>query len=105
MSHPFDGVPTFALTDHSLDSLAVKHTLLTKNFSILKSNDVCLLITCKGIQKNNHREKCSFLYDGDWGDSELIEHQKFHESQNQTWLGFDTSQSIGKFSGRDGKSS
>jgi len=36
----------------------------------------------------------------------LIEHQKFHESltnKNYSWLGFDVSQSFGKFSGRDGK--
>ncbi|MFB5632451.1 MAG: hypothetical protein ACE5Q9_03890 [Nitrosopumilus sp.] len=65
-----------------------------------------MLITCKGIQKNGIHETCPFIHDGDWGDSELIEHQNFHnaqESQNYCWLGFDTSQSIGKFSGRDGK--
>lgn len=64
-----------------------------------------MLITCKGIQKNNRHEKCHFIYDGDWGDSELMEHQNFHETQSHSWLGFDTSQPIGKFSGRDGKSS
>jgi hypothetical protein len=66
-----------------------------------------LIITCKGIKKNGQIEKCSFLYDGNWGDSELINHQSFHESQNKNsfWLGYDTSLSFGKFSGRDGKQS
>ena len=53
-------------------------------------------------------EKCAFLYDGDWGDDKLIEHQAFHESlldDNSFWLGFDYSLSFGKFSGRDGKQS
>ena len=53
-------------------------------------------------------EKCAFLYDGNWGDAKLIEHQAFHESQpndNSFWMGFDSSLSFGKFSGRDGKQS
>lgn len=65
-----------------------------------------MLIVCKGIKKNHLFEKCSFLYDGEWGDNELIEHQKYHDSlecENYSWLGFDASQSLGKFSGRDGK--
>jgi len=65
-----------------------------------------LIILCKGIRKHSQFEKCSFLYDGDWGDSTLVEHQKFHESltnKNYFWLGFDMPQSFGKFSGRDGK--
>ncbi|KEQ56094.1 hypothetical protein AAA799B03_01280 [Marine Group I thaumarchaeote SCGC AAA799-B03] len=67
-----------------------------------------MLITCKGIQKNGRQEKCPFIHDGEWGDYELMEHQNFHksqEAQNYSWLGFDTSQPIGKFSGRDGKHS
>ncbi|WP_238523208.1 hypothetical protein [Nitrosopumilus maritimus] len=83
-------------------------SVLTKNFSVLKHNNSCLLITCKGIKKNGIHEKCPFIHEGDWGDLELTEHQNFHdaqESQNYSWLGFDTSQAIGKFSGRDGKSS
>ena len=83
-------------------------SVLTKNFSVLKHNNSYLLITCKGIKKNGIHVKCPFIHDGDWGDSELTEHQNFHntqESQNYSWLGFDTSQVIGKFSGRDGKSS
>ena len=67
-----------------------------------------MLIICKGVKKNNHFEKCEFFHDGDWKDSELIEHQNFHkslESQNYSWLGFDVPQSFGKFSGRDGKRS
>jgi hypothetical protein len=65
-----------------------------------------LIIICKGIQKNHRFEKCVFLHDGKWGDLELTEHQKYHESledENYSWLGFDTSQYIGKFTGRDGK--
>jgi len=52
-------------------------------------------------------EKCAFLYEGDWGDGKLIEHQAFHESlsDDNFWLGFDSSLSYGKFSGRDGKQS
>jgi hypothetical protein len=65
-----------------------------------------LLIQCKGSKKNSMLEKCPFLCDGDWGDVELVNHQKLHdslESKNCFWLGFDVSQSFGKFSGRDGK--
>ena len=61
---------------------------------------------CKGTKKNNRLEKCSFLYAGNWGDEEIISHQKFHESsgeKNSFWLGFDVSLPFGKFSGRDGK--
>lgn len=63
---------------------------------------------CKGVYKDGRHEKCPFIHDGEWGDSELISHQKLHnsqESQNYSWLGFDTSQPIGKLSGRDGKQS
>jgi len=65
-----------------------------------------MIITCKGIRKNHQFKKCTFLYDGNWEDVELIEHQKYHESfedENYSWLGFTISQSSGKFSGRDGK--
>ena len=65
-----------------------------------------MIIICKGIKKFSKIEKCPFIYDGDWGDDSLIEHQNFHqsfESQNYFWLGFDMSQPLGKFSGRDGK--
>jgi hypothetical protein len=65
-----------------------------------------LIIVCKGVKKFSKIEKCSFICDGDWGDDSLIDHQNFHnsfESQNYSWLGFDISQSLGKFSGRDGK--
>lgn len=65
-----------------------------------------MLIICKGIKKNGIHEKCPFIHDGNWGDFELTSHQNFHnsqESQTNSWLGFDTSQPIGKFSGRDGK--
>lgn len=67
-----------------------------------------LIITCKGTKTKGRVKKCAFLYDGDWGDDKLIEHQAFHESlldDNSFWLGFDSSLSFGKFSGRDGKQS
>jgi len=50
--------------------------------------------------------KCNFLHDGNWGDAELVEHQKFHESKlgdSSCWLGYDAPQLFGKHSGRDGK--
>lgn len=46
------------------------------------------------------------MYDGNWGDDEIVKHQLFHkslENENLFWLGFTTSLSFGKFSGRDGK--
>lgn len=67
-----------------------------------------MIISCKGIKKNGQIEKCQFLHDGNWGDEKLIQHQLFHESSQKKdsfWLGFDTSLSFGKFSGRDGKQS
>jgi len=80
--------------------------ILTKNFSIVKTIKNALIIICKGIQKNHRFEKCAFLCDGNWGDVELFEHQKYHKSledKNYSWLGFDVSQSFGNLSGRDGK--
>jgi len=65
-----------------------------------------LIIICKGVQKNHRLEKCEFVHDGNWEDSELIKHQKYHnslEDDNYSWLGFDVPQPSGKFSGRDGK--
>ena len=65
-----------------------------------------MIIICKGIEKNRRFEKCGFLHDGNWEDIELVEHQKYHQSledKNYFWLGFDASQSLGNFSGRDGK--
>lgn len=67
-----------------------------------------MIITCKGIKKNDQIEKCQFLHNGNWGDEDLVKHQLFHESlktNNSFWLGFETSLSSGKFSGRDGKQS
>jgi len=67
-----------------------------------------LIILCKGVKIPNGIKKCDFLYSGTWGDSALIEHQKFHQSlenNNYLWLGFDTPQSFGHYSGRDGKRS
>ncbi len=80
--------------------------ILTKNFSIPKTINNTLIIICRGIQKNHRFEKCTFLYDGNWGDKELLEHQKYHKSledENYSWLGFDAPQPFGNFSGRDGK--
>ena len=65
-----------------------------------------MIIKCKGIQKNHKFEKCEFIHAGNWGDSELVDHQKFHkslETESYSWFGFDVSQPFGKFSGRDGK--
>ena len=65
-----------------------------------------MIIICKGTQKNHRLEKCAFIHDGTWEDKELVEHQKYHETlenENYSWLGFNISQSSGKFSGRDGK--
>jgi hypothetical protein len=48
------------------------------------------------------------LYNGNWGDDVLVNHQQSHEllkSKNSSWLGFDTSLYFGKLSGRDGKQS
>jgi len=65
-----------------------------------------LIITCKGTKVNGKLEKCQFFHNGTWGDSTLVEHQNYHESKKNKsifWLGFETSLSFGKFSGRDGK--
>jgi hypothetical protein len=65
-----------------------------------------LIIICKGTRKANNIEKCSFLYNGTWGDEELVKHQKQHElleKDDSVWLGFDIPQSFGSYSGRDGK--
>ena len=67
-----------------------------------------MIITCKGTEVNGIIEKCQFLHDGNWGDDKLTQHQLYHESlkiKNSFWLGFETSLSFGKFSGRDGKQS
>ena len=69
-------------------------------------NKTSLIITCKGTKKKGKVEKCPFLYNSNWGDDEIVKHQLFHESlqnKNSFWLGFGTSLSFGKFSGRDGK--
>ena len=61
---------------------------------------------CKGMKSSMGVVKCSFLHGGDWGDPELVEHQKYHllqEKNDHVWLGFEAVQSIGKYSGRDGK--
>lgn len=58
------------------------------------------------MKKNHRLEYCEFIHAGNWSDSELFEHQKFHkslENDDSSWLGFDVSQPFGRFSGRDGK--
>ena len=65
-----------------------------------------MIIICKGARKNNKIEKCEFLHTGSWSEVKLTEHEKYHQSledQNYFWLGFDVSQSLGNYSGRDGK--
>ena len=76
-----------------------------KYFSTVIWNITFLIIICKGIKRNGKLEHCRFLYNGNWGDTELIEHEKFHENLDSSgfWLGFDTPQLAGKYSGRDGK--
>ena len=67
-----------------------------------------MIISCRGVQKNHHVTSCTFLYDGNWGDLKLIEHEKFHKSLRDGtgfWLGFEVSQPFGTISGRDGKRS
>ena len=67
-----------------------------------------MIITCKGTKNDGKVEKCPFLYNGNWGDDALVNHQLSHESlksKNSSWLGFDTSLYFGKLSGRDGKQS
>ena len=64
-----------------------------------------LIIVCKGTKKNGKFHHCSFLYVGNWGDDALKQHEALHTSADKLdfWLGFDTTQFIGKYSGRDGK--
>jgi len=65
-----------------------------------------LIIKCKGIKKNQKIETCEFIYAGNWGDSELVNHQKFHkslENNNYLWFGFDVCLTFGKFEEHDGK--
>ncbi|WP_249111169.1 hypothetical protein [Nitrosopumilus sp. K4] len=64
------------------------------------------MIVCKGIRKSGKLQHCKFIYDGNWGDTALVEHEKFHNenmTHDEFWLGFDVPQFFGKFSGRDGK--
>lgn len=90
--------PSIHLPSNTYDS--------NKNFSIPKTIKNTLTIICKGVQKNQRFEKCTFLCDESWGSEELVEHEKYHKSlegKNYSWLGFDVPQSFGNFSGRDGK--
>jgi hypothetical protein len=64
------------------------------------------MIICRGAKIFNKVEKCDFLFSGSWDEPTLVEHQKLHQSlenKNYSWLGFDTSQSFGIYSERDGK--
>lgn len=67
---------------------------------------ILLIIICKGTRTINKIKNCDFLHIGTWGDIPLVEHQKQHElleNNNHYWLGFDTTQLFGNYSGRDGK--
>ena len=78
----------------------------TENFSVWMFKISTLIIICKGSKKNHKFENCPFVYDGRWGDTELITHQNYHKSQEHKfccWLGFDVPQTFGNHSGRDGK--
>lgn len=65
-----------------------------------------LIIICKGSKRNHLLEKCNFIHIGNWGDVELINHQRYHQSLESIrcyWLGFDSNLRIGQYSGRNGK--
>ena len=65
-----------------------------------------MIVVCKGARKNNKIEKCEFIHTGSWGDVRLVKHAKYHltlEDHTYFWLGFDVPQSLGNYSGRDGK--
>ncbi len=67
-----------------------------------------LIIVCRGATSDGRIQKCRFSHDGEWGDRELVEHQRLHESARRpgrAWLGFDLPQPFGAHSGRDGKRS
>jgi len=71
-----------------------------------KQYQIILIVVCKGARKNNKLEKCEFIHTGSWDDVRLVEHAKYHltlEDHTYFWLGFDVPQSLGNYSGRDGK--
>jgi len=85
----------------------IRHRI-TQNVTPKLKTNFCkyngMIISCRGIQRNHHVTECAFVYDGNWGDSELIEHEKFHKAlldETGFWLGFEASQPFGI--GRDGK--
>ena len=84
--------------------MAINFSIMHKIFQSYYVSTI-LLIICKGTKKGTKISPCQFLYDGKWGDKKLVSHQQFHESGDPTiaWLGFDTPQDFGKYSGRDGK--
>lgn len=65
------------------------------------------MIVCKGFKKNGREYSCNFIFGGEWGSPELINHQKHHESfedgKSYFWLGFETKGTFSKITGRDGK--
>ncbi len=65
------------------------------------------MIICKGFKKNGILNSCNFVYEGDWGDKELLNHEKQHklleDGESYFWLGFEVKRSFNKITNRDGK--
>jgi len=65
------------------------------------------MIVCKGYKKDGKQHHCNFIFWGNWGSNELINHQKLHENKEDGisyfWLGFEIKRTYDKRSGRDGK--
>jgi len=65
------------------------------------------MIICKGFKKNGIANPCNFVYEGDWGDEALLEHEKQHklleDGKSYFWLGFEIKRSFNKITTRDGK--
>lgn len=56
-------------------------------------NQITKIIYCKGRYSARGRTPCDFEHFGNWGDKELIEHQKEEEAKDtkkEWWIGFDT---------------
>ena len=65
------------------------------------------MIVCKGFKKNGTWNSCNFIFEGEWGSNELIQHEKYHKALEDGisyfWLGFEVKHSFSKLSKRDGK--
>ena len=56
-------------------------------------------IICKGRYSLNGMIPCDFEHIGEWGDKELVEHQKFEKDQDNKqswWTGFDVDKRFNK---------